>query len=194
MKTLFRLPFLAALAALLPLAAAAHSGHPHEPAAGAGFLHPFTGLDHLLAMLAAGLWAAQLGGRARAALPAAFAAMAGAGLAAGLAGLRLPGVEGLVLASVAALGLAVAWAARWPVAAGAGLVAAFAFCHGLAHGQELPAGAGWLGYGIGFVAGTAALLGAGVGLGTLASLTKAGGWVRVAGAGIAAAALGMAVR
>lgn len=192
MKTLFRLPYPAALAALLPLAAAAHSGHPHEPAAGAGFLHPFTGLDHLLAMLAAGLWAAQLGGRARWALPLAFAGMAAAGLFAGLAGLRLPGVEALVLASVAALGLVLAWAARWPWAAGVTLAAAFAFAHGLAHGQELPLAAGFS-YGTGFVGGTAALLAAGLGLGTLAARGGAWRWVRAAGVGIVLLAVGLAV-
>lgn len=193
MKPLCRVRPLVFLAALLPLAATAHTGPLHTHGAGAGFLHPFTGLDHLLAMLAAGLWAAQLGGRARWALPLAFAGMAATGLLAGLAGLRLPGVEALVLASVAALGLVLAGAARWPWAAGVMLAAAFAFAHGLAHGQELPAPAASLGYGAGFVGGTAALLAAGLGLGTLAAREGARRWVRAAGAGIALVAVGMAV-
>lgn len=193
MKPLFRLPPLAALAALLPLAAAAHTAPLHTHAPGAGFFHPFTGLDHLLAMLAAGLWAAQLGGRARWGLPLAFAGAAGAGLLAGLAGLRLPGVETLVLASVAVLGLVLLWAARWPWAAGVILAASFAFAHGLAHGQELPPAAASLGYGAGFVGGTAALLAAGLGLGVLAARHDARRWVRAAGAGFALAAVGMAL-
>ncbi|MFN0068882.1 MAG: HupE/UreJ family protein [Limisphaerales bacterium] len=168
MKPSLRLPFLAALVTLLPLAAAAHPGHSNEPAAGAGFLHPFTGADHLLAMIAVGLWAAQLGGRARWALPAAFLGLVCAGVALGALGLRLPGAGSLALAAMTLAGLVLIWAARWPVAAGITLAAAFAFCHGLAHGQALPPALDVWGYVLGFAAGTAGLLRGGMALGRLA--------------------------
>jgi len=143
------------------------SAHPlHGAGAGfaAGFTHPFLGLDHLLAMLAVGLWAAQLGGRWLWSVPAAFVTTMVAGGTLGFLGLALPLTEPLVAASVLVLGLLVALRVRlqW---AGLALVAGFALFHGLAHAAELPAGAAAAAYAAGFAAATAALHAAGVGLG-----------------------------
>ena len=104
-----------------------------------GFTHPFTGLDHMLAMVAVGLWAGLNGGRALWAWPAAFVGVMVLGGALGIAGVAVPMVEPGILASVVVLGLLVLAAAQLPVAAGAVLVAAFALLHGHAHGAELPA-------------------------------------------------------
>lgn len=140
--------------------AAAHPGH-HE-AAGfvAGFAHPLGGADHLLAMLAVGLYAARQPGAARWALPAAFvlAMLAGAGLSA--AGVHLPAVEAGIALSVLALGLLLAFVVRLPLVAAVPMVAAFAVFHGYAHHTEM-GGNGVLGYVGGFALATAMLHGAG---------------------------------
>lgn len=130
----------------------------------AGVSHPLFGLDHILAMLAVGLWASQIGGRALWAVPAAFIGMMTAGFFLGLSGLSLPFVEPAILASVVVLGLLVAAAVKLPTTTGAMLVGAFALFHGHAHAGELGA-AGALQFGIGFVASTALLHVAGIGLG-----------------------------
>ncbi|THF63030.1 HupE/UreJ family protein [Pseudothauera nasutitermitis] len=151
---------------LIPLGLALASGsalaHPgHETASFfSGFSHPLGGPDHLLAMLAVGLYAARQAGRQRWALPAAFvlAMLAGAGL--GALGLALPAVETGIAASVLVLGLLIAFAARLPMAAAVVLVAAFALFHGHAHHAEM--GDGTLAaYAVGFALATALLHGAG---------------------------------
>lgn len=134
------------------LAALAVSGlalaHPgHEAAAGlaAGFAHPFTGLDHLLAMLAVGLWAAQSGGRPLYAMPLAFVAAMLAGALLGMSGTLTfapAAVESLIAASVLVLGLLVALRAHVGIAAAAMLVSGFALFHGIAHGSEMVSGSG----------------------------------------------------
>ncbi len=146
---------------LLPAAAWAHPGH----AVGgwpAGFLHPFSGFDHLLAMVAVGVWAAQIGGRARWAIPLAFVSAMVAGAAAGFAGMQLPYVEPVVAASVVALGLLIAGGQRPAVLAGAALCAVFAVFHGVAHATELPPEAGAVDFVAGFAIATALLHGAGL--------------------------------
>lgn len=160
--------------------AAAHPGHGTSYMA--GLAHPWLGADHLLAMLAVGLWAAQLGGRARWLVPLSFVSVMAAAGALGMAGVSLPMVESGIAASVLVLGLLIAVAARLPVGAGASLVALFAIFHGYAHGAEMPAdGSAW-GYGLGFVLSTAALHGIGLALGR-----QGGKMVRVLGIAIAAA-------
>src|SRR5215470_6921814 len=124
----------------------AHSGLEHTAAFASGsfatgFVHPWTGLDHLLALLTVGLWAGLNGGRALWAWPAAFVGAMLAGAALAIAGLAVPLVEPGILASVVVLGLLVLTAARLPVALGVVLVAVFALLHGHAHGAELPGGA-----------------------------------------------------
>ncbi|HLS56840.1 MAG TPA: HupE/UreJ family protein [Zeimonas sp.] len=135
--------------------ALAHSGH-GSASFFSGFVHPFGGVDHLLAMLAVGLYAALQRNAARRALPAAFvvAMLAGAGL--GAAGLALPAVESGIALSVLVAGLAVAFAAQVPIAASLLLVAGFALCHGYAHQAEI-GDAAFAGYATGFAIATAML-------------------------------------
>ena len=130
----------------------------------AGFSHPLFGLDHILVMVAVGLWASQIGGRALWLVPAAFVGTMAFGFGLAVAGVDLPFVEPAILASVVALGLLVAMAARFDTIASAALVAAFALFHGHAHGGELGA-AGAASFGIGFVVATALLHAAGIALG-----------------------------
>lgn len=133
----------------------------------AGFAHPFLGLDHMVAMIAVGLWAAQTGGAARWTLPASFLAAMAAGGALGGLGIVLPAVETGIALSVLALGLAIAAALRPAAWVGMALVGAFALFHGHAHVAELPGGASpWL-HAAGFLLATAALHVAGLGGGEM---------------------------
>ncbi len=124
-------------------------------------------LDHILAMVAVGLFAARLGGRALWLVPASFVtAMALAG-AVGMTGFALPHVEAGIALSILVLGAAIAFETTMPVAAAMALVAFFAVFHGYAHGAEMPETMSGLAYGGGFLAATAALHAAGIGLGLL---------------------------
>lgn len=178
------------LFAALALAAGGASAH-LIGASGAGLAqglaHPLTGLDHVLAMVAVGLWAAQLGGRALWAVPAAFVGAMAAGGALGAAGVALPLAELGIAASLVVLGLLVAFGSRLPLLAAAPLVGLFALCHGHAHGTELPEAASMLGYGAGFIAATALLHGIGLALGLLLQGRGATRLLRLGGAGIATA-------
>lgn len=168
-----------ALAALAFCGAAqAHPGH------GAGYLaglgHPFLGLDHVLAMIAVGVWAAQLGGRALWMVPLSFVAVMALAGGLGIAGVALPMADNGVAASVLLLGLLVAFAVRLPFALGCGMAGLFAVFHGYVHGAEMPhAGIAWQ-YGLGFVSATVALHGLGLLLGR--GLERHGAWLRAAGA------------
>lgn len=133
----------------------------------AGFTHPLFGLDHILAMVAVGLWAASVGVRALWAVPAAFIATMAIGFAAAILGLPLPFVEPVILASVIFIGIMVALALPLPTAGVAAVVAFFALFHGHAHGGEMGE-AGAFGYAAGFLAATALLHAAGVALGVVA--------------------------
>lgn len=130
----------------------------------AGFTHPLSGLDHILVMIAVGLWSAQIGGRALWAVPSAFVGTMAFGFALAMTGVHLPFVEPAILASVVALGLLVAMAVRLQTAACVAVVGVFALFHGYAHGGELGA-AGALPFSAGFVIATALLHVAGIGLG-----------------------------
>ncbi|MFZ4860266.1 MAG: HupE/UreJ family protein [Desulfuromonadaceae bacterium] len=139
-------------------------------AQGAGFAeglaHPFIGLDHLLAMLAVGLWAAQLGGKAKWFVPTAFVGvMASSAWLASVGLAVMAGMDPAIAGSVIILGLLVAFRVRLPVEASAGLVGLFAAFHGMAHGMEIPQTASPLVYGLGFVTATAMLHGIGLCLG-----------------------------
>jgi urease accessory protein len=173
---------------LLPSTALAHSGSHAGAGFAQGLLHPLAGSDHLLAMLAVGLWSAQAGGRALWAAPAAFLCAMILGAAAGALSLPFPGVEPAILASVVILGAAVALALRPPLAAALGAVAVFGLAHGHAHGTEA-AGAALLPYMAGFAIATAALHGAGAGLGLALALRVRwiGGATVAAGAALALA-------
>ena len=172
-------------------AALAHTGLEHAVSFAAGFSHPWSGLDHMLAMVAVGLWAGANGGRALWAWPVAFVSVMLVGGALGIAGVALPMVEPGILASVIVLGLLVLAAIRLPVAIGAALVALFALLHGHAHGAELPAEAAAASYAAGFAMATALLHGIGLGVAHLA--TGARGALAVRGAGALVAAAGVAL-
>ncbi|WP_426122318.1 HupE/UreJ family protein [Pararhizobium sp. PWRC1-1] len=130
----------------------------------AGFTHPLSGLDHILVMIAVGLWAVQIGGRALWVVPSAFVGTMAFGFALAMAGVPLPFVEPAILASVVALGLLVAMAVRMETAACPAVVGVFALFHGYAHGGELGAAVA-LPFSTGFVIATALLHAAGIGLG-----------------------------
>ncbi|MES2933668.1 MAG: HupE/UreJ family protein [Pseudomonadota bacterium] len=181
------------LTALLASPAFAHVGLHDAVGLAAGFAHPLSGLDHVLAMVAVGIWAAQMQGSAKWILPLTFPLMMVVGALPGLMGIALPGIEMGIAASVVVLGCLVAFAIRLPTALGAALVALFATLHGYAHGAELPQQASAALYAAGFVAATALLHMAGLSLGQFAHSTMALRGVRLAGAasGAAIAACGV---
>jgi urease accessory protein len=166
MSTRTLLRSVAALGAiLLPTAAWALPGHAAAVGFASGFGHPVTGLDHVLAMIAVGLFAANLGGRALWAVPLSFVSVMAVGGALGAAGIALPFAEAGIAISVVVLGLAVALRWQWPVAAAMALAGVFAIFHGHAHGAEMPVDAAGLAYGLGFLLATALLHGVGLALG-----------------------------
>ncbi|HCK79990.1 MAG TPA: HupE/UreJ family protein [Candidatus Competibacter sp.] len=174
--------------ALLGVSGVAHAhtlGLPHLDFA-TGLGHPVSGLDHILAMVAVGLWAAQLGGRALWWVPLTFVLTMAAGSAPGFLGVPSPAVESGIAGSVLALGLLVAFAARLPLAGSLALVGMFALFHGYAHGAEMAAGSSALWYSLGFILATALLHGAGIGVGLVARRGAAAQILRLGGAAIAA--------
>ena len=174
---------------LMILAASPLAAHEGGTAAGllSGLYHPISGLDHVLAMVAVGIWGAQLGQPAIWALPVTFPVVMAFGGMMGLLGLPLPGAEIGIGLSALALGSMVALERRPSLAAAGVLVGFFAIFHGYAHGVELPEGQNGLAYSIGFVASTGMLHAAGITIG----LTHRWEWgrlaLRVIGAGIALA-------
>ncbi|MCS6854774.1 MAG: HupE/UreJ family protein [Elioraea sp.] len=162
--------------------AAAHTGHGDTAGLVSGLLHPLTGLDHLAAMLAVGLWAGFAGGLRAWAWPAAFVAAMLVGAVIGWQAVAMGGVEVAIAASVFALGLLVAAGWRAPVAAGLALIAAFGLAHGYAHGAEAPADGSGFAYTAGFLAATAVLHAAGL---ALATALRRPLLVRGLGAGVA---------
>jgi urease accessory protein len=159
------------LAAALSVAATpalAHTGVHSMSGFAAGFLHPFGGFDHMLAMLGVGLFAALLGGRALIVVPASFVLMMIVGGVIGLAGINIPAVEASIAASVIAVGAVVALGWSWPLSAAAMLVGFFALFHGYAHGAEIPSGVTALSYYAGFSLASAALHSLGIGLSRIA--------------------------
>ena len=172
--------------ALLLLVPSVASAHPQTGGIGgfvSGFLHPLTGLDHIVAMVAVGLWGAYLGAPAMWLLPVIFPMVMAFGGALGILGMPLPGTEiGIALSGVM-LGLAVAFAARPPLWVAGVLVGIFAIFHGHAHGTELPHAANAFTYAVGFVVATGLLHLSGIALGLLTrwpwgtALVRAGGGV-----------------
>lgn len=156
----------------------------------AGFLsglrHPVSGMDHVLAMVAVGLWGAQLGAPAIWLLPVTFPLVMAFGGFLGLVGVPLPGVEVGVAASALLLGSLVAAEARPPLWLGAAVVAFFAVFHGHAHGTELPAGQSGLLYSVGFVVATGCLHATGITIGLIHHWAWGRTALRTAGAAVAA--------
>jgi urease accessory protein len=186
----------AAILVAIPGAALAHPGHDAGGFAH-GVMHPLGGLDHLLAMVAVGLYAALLGGRALWLVPATFVGVMALGGALGAAGYPLPHVETGIALSVIVLGLAVALRANLPTLAAMALAGLFAIFHGHAHGAEMPADAAAVSYAAGFMLATALLHGAGIAIGLAAgrlaergarAIRLAGGAVALAGVVILAGA------
>lgn len=178
----------AAAVALASPAAFAHIGN-HADGFTHGFTHPFGGLDHLLAMVAVGLWALQQGGRALYALPVTFMTSMALGFGLGLGGIDLPYTETGIALSVLALGLAIALSLKPGLALALPITALFALCHGYAHGAEMPEGAPVLLYAAGMLLGTGLLHGAGLLAARYAKLPL----LRAAGAATAAAGLALLV-
>jgi urease accessory protein len=189
MKTVFRA--LSVLLLLAPGAALAHSGPAgHDHGFAFGFQHPLGGLDHLLAMIAVGLLAAHLGGRALLLVPLSFVALMAAGGLIGFAEVRLPYVEMLIAASVIVLGLLVAFRANMPLIAAMTIAGFFAIFHGHAHGAELPDGESPYPYAAGFLLATALLHLAGIALGLgFAKISRSSFGRRIVQAGGLATAL-----
>ena len=183
---------LAGALALAPSLAFAHTGHGDAEGFVHGFMHPIGGLDHVLAMVAVGIFAAQLGGRAIWAVPATFVALMALGGFLGMAGIDVPFVEFGITLSIVALGGAVAlgWK-NWPLGAAMAVVGFFAIFHGHAHGAEMPTDASGLAYAGGFMTATALLHMAGIGLGVLIGSARAPRLTQALGAGVAAIGVGL---
>lgn len=150
-----------------------------------GFLHPIYGIDHLVAMVAVGLWGAQLGAPAIWLLPITFPAVMALGGLLGVAGVPLPAIELGISTSAILLGAMVALAFRPPLWIAATVVAAFSVWHGYAHGAELPQAVNPMAYGIGFVMSTGLLHLCGILIGVLVRWPMGALVVRASGGGIA---------
>ncbi len=180
---------LVAAAAAAPGAVFAHTGLGDAQDALHGFMHPIGGLDHVLAMVAVGVVAAQLGGRALWAVPLSFVAtMAIAGFL-GMAGLTLPGPEAGIALSVMVLGAVISLRVRLPVIAAAAMVAVFAMFHGYSHGLEMHETGSGVAFASGFVSATALLHLTGIGLGLALGRAEVSRGERIARAGGSALAL-----
>lgn len=170
--------------------ASAHTGQHLISGFAAGFGHPFTGLDHMLAMVSVGLFAAFLGGRATWSVPAGFIVMMLFGGAMGMTGIGIPAVEAGIAASIIALGALIAWGRSWHPAAAMALAGSFALFHGYAHGVEIPEGSDVLAYSAGFALASLALHL--FGLATGAGLTKQSQASRLSGVAVTLAGLWVA--
>lgn len=190
---LWRLASIATL--LLASTARAHTGQ-GDTTSGfvAGFLHPVTGIDHLLAMLAVGMWGAQLGMPALWVLPVAFPMVMAVGGALGILGVPLPAAEPAIVLSVLLLGAVIAFGRKPPLVLAAALVAFFAIFHGYAHGRELPEAASAIGFSAGFVLATGCIHLTGIGIGFVTKLPHGQALLRAGGAAIALAGVVLALR
>lgn len=181
-------PWLLLVLGLYGAAAFAHAGHGDLGAGGFvdGLVHPATGLDHVVAMVAVGLWGAQLGAPAIWLLPVAFPLVMALGAVAGLIGVPLPHAVAGVALSGMILGALVASAARPRLWIAALIAASFAVFHGHTHGTALPLSGVPLAFGAGFVIATGLLHLCGIGLGLLNRRPAGARGIRIAGAAIAA--------
>jgi len=175
------------LLATWPLVASAHVQSGETGGFLTGLSHPISGLDHVLAMIAVGLWGAQLGSPALWLLPVAFPMMMACGGTMGLIGIPLPGVEYGIAVSAMVLGFMVLTEARPPLGLAIVIVAFFAVFHGHAHGTELPEGQSGLLYSIGFVVATGCLHGVGITIGLIHRWSAGKIALRIAGAVVAVA-------
>jgi urease accessory protein len=189
-SSFFPLPRAALLVfVMVPVAALAHEQTGQAAGILAGLVHPVSGLDHVLAMIAVGLWGAVLGAPAIWVLPVAFPLMMALGGLLGLLGFPLPGVEIGIAVSAIVLGAMVLAEVRPSLWIAAAVVAFFAVFHGHAHGRELPEGTSALLYSLGFVVATGLLHAVGILLGTAHRWAAGRQALRVAGAGVALAGI-----
>jgi urease accessory protein len=184
----------AALWLACPVAALAHTRGGEALGFAPGFQHPLSGLDHILAMLAVGLWSAQLGAPAMWLLPVTFPALMAVGGMLGLLGLKLPGIEIAIALSAIALGVAVWGEARPRLWVAAAIVGFFAIFHGDAHAAELQPGIDGALYSLGFVLATGTLHAAGIGLGATHRWTRGRMLLRATGGLIALAGVSFLCR
>jgi len=178
----------------LTSSALAHTGVGEASGFAHGFSHPLGGIDHVLAMVAVGLYAAMLGGRALWLVPAAFVSVMALGGGLGIAGYALPHAEIGIALSVIMLGLALAFRISIPALTATALVGTFAIFHGHAHGSEMPQDLSGYEYAAGFLLATALLHCAGIGPGLAsAKFAERGGWRVAQAAGAAIAVTGVAL-
>lgn len=175
----------------MPAVAQAHTGVGSASGLVHGFMHPVGGLDHMLAMVAVGMFAFILGGRALWLVPASFVIMMAVGGLLGMEGVAVPFVETGIAASVIVLGLAVAFRWQAPVAAAMAAVGLFSVFHGHAHGAEMPLDSSGLTYALGFMAATALLHISGIGLGAAIGRIGSVSVMRLGGGAIALAGVAM---
>ena len=189
MKRLLPLPLL--LASTLPAMAHPAQFHPQDAGAAlqSGFLHPLSGFDHLLVMVAVGLWAAKLGGRALWLLPCSFVGSMLLGSILGLGGIHLPAMEHGILTSMILLGAALGMAWRPALSVATLFIVAAGLCHGFAHGTEIPSGSLPLLFLAGMVCATAALHGSGLTIGAVAEKNSFSVVTRATGVALVATAL-----
>jgi urease accessory protein len=180
---------IVALVLLVSSPASAHTGNV-SGGFGGGFAHPILGPDHVLAMVAVGLWGAFLGVPAIFILPIVFPLVMALGGVLGIVGVPLPGAEVAIAISAVVLGLMVALAVRLPIWTAAAVIGVFAIFHGYTHGAELPAGANAVAYCTGFVIATGLLHLSGIAL-ALTARWRAG-YIGVRGVGAAIACAGVA--
>jgi urease accessory protein len=181
--------WIVALMLASPVAALAHTRGGEALGFASGLRHPVSGLDHVVAMIAVGLWGAQLGEPAVWLLPVTFPMVMAFGGMLGLVGIALPGIEVGIAASAIVLGFAVFREARPSLWVAAVVVGAFAIFHGNAHGTELPPGANAILYSVGFVIATGLLHATGIGLGVAHRWPAGRTALRALGAGVALAGM-----
>lgn len=179
---------------LAPSMALAHAGHGYTSGLMHGFTHPITGIDHILAMVAVGVLAAQLGGRDLWLLPLSFAGVMTIAGISGMAGIQLPFSEFGIAVSVVVLGLAVTFPRTLPALGSLALVGLFGMFHGYVHGAAMPSGASGATYAMGFLGATALLIGLGIVFGLMVGSAREELGLRVVrAAGSAIALCGIAI-
>jgi len=181
------------LGLVLPGIASAHTVNGDVSGLMHGLMHPLSGIDHLLAMLAVGLWAAQMGNKARWALPCCFVVVVALGAMVGIAGFSLPWTEQGIVLSVLVFGVLVSGAWKLPLALSLPVVGSLAVFHGLAHGSEMPTTMNSLDYMMGFSIATALLHMAGISLVLLFRKADIEPLSRLAGTAIALGGMALAL-
>lgn len=181
----FQLPFLIIVLLLIPSLVSAHTGTGSHNGWLHGFTHPLSGLDHVLAMIAVGLWAAQMGSRIIWLIPLIFAAVMGLGGLLGIITLPMAFAEYGIMLSLLVLGALLACQKHLPLSASIILVGLFALSHGYAHGSEMPHSISIFSYAAGFMLATMLLHLCGIGLALMARNFASVSWIRFGGIMIA---------